>query len=58
MSLRQQITADLTAAMKSRDAARTSTLRMVKAALQNREIVSSSTALPRRDRTGGCRGDI
>jgi len=38
MSLRQQITADLTAAMKSRDAARTSTLRMVKAALQNREI--------------------
>ena len=38
MSLRQQITADLTAAMKSRDAARTSTLRMVKAAHQNREI--------------------
>jgi uncharacterized protein YqeY len=38
MSLKEQITADLTAAMKSRDAARTSTLRMVKAALQNREI--------------------
>jgi uncharacterized protein len=38
MSLREQITSDLTAAMKSRDAARTSTLRMVKAALQNREI--------------------
>ena len=38
MSLRAQITADLTAAMKDRDAARTSTLRMVKAALQNREI--------------------
>ena len=38
MSLRAQITADLTAAMKERDAARTSTLRMVKAALQNREI--------------------
>ena len=38
MSLREQITADLTAAMKNRDAARTSTLRMVKAALQNREI--------------------
>ncbi|HEX7177576.1 MAG TPA: GatB/YqeY domain-containing protein [Pyrinomonadaceae bacterium] len=29
---------DMTAAMKARDAARTSTLRMVKAALQNREI--------------------
>jgi uncharacterized protein YqeY len=38
MSLREQITSDLTAAMKSRDAARTSTLRMVRAALQNREI--------------------
>ena len=38
MSLREQITADLTVAMKDRDAARTSTLRMVKAALQNREI--------------------
>ena len=38
MSLRELITADLTAAMKARDTARTSTLRMVKAALQNREI--------------------
>ena len=38
MGLREQITVDLTAAMKSRDAARTSTLRMVRAALQNREI--------------------
>ena len=38
MSLRAQITSDLTAAMKSRDAGLTSTLRMVKAALQNREI--------------------
>ena len=38
MSLRELITADLTAAMKAKDAARTSTLRMVKAALQNREI--------------------
>lgn len=38
MSLREQITADLTAAMKAKDAARLSTLRMVKAALQNREI--------------------
>ena len=38
MSLRAQIIADLTVAMKNKDAARTSTLRMVKAALQNREI--------------------
>lgn len=36
--LKRRITEDLTAAMKARDAARTSTLRMVKAALQNREI--------------------
>lgn len=38
MSLKQQIIADLTASMKAQDAPRTSTLRMVKAALQNREI--------------------
>ena len=38
MSLKEQITSDLTAAMKARDAARTSTLRMVKAAVMNREI--------------------
>jgi uncharacterized protein YqeY len=38
MSLKQRITSDLTASMKAKDAARTSTLRMVKAALQNREI--------------------
>lgn len=38
MSLKQQILADLTASMKAQDAPRTSTLRMVKAALQNREI--------------------
>jgi len=38
MSLKEQITKDMTAAMKARDAARTSTLRMVKAALANREI--------------------
>jgi uncharacterized protein YqeY len=38
MSLKQRITTDLTAAMKAKDAARTSTLRMVKAAVQNREI--------------------
>ena len=38
MSLRQRITKDLTAAMKSKEAEKTSTLRMVKAALMNREI--------------------
>ena len=38
MSLKERIVNDLTSAMKSRDAARTSTLRMVKAAVQNREI--------------------
>ena len=38
MSLKERIVGDMTAAMKARDAARTSTLRMVKAAIQNREI--------------------
>ena len=38
MRLKEQILADMTAAMKAKDAPRTSTLRMVKAALQNREI--------------------
>ena len=38
MSLKQQLIADLTAAMKAQEALRTSTLRMAKAALQNREI--------------------
>jgi uncharacterized protein YqeY len=38
MSLKERITADMTAAMKDRSAARLSTLRMVKAAVQNREI--------------------
>lgn len=38
MSLRQRILSDLTASMKAQTAARTSTLRMVKAALMNREI--------------------
>jgi uncharacterized protein YqeY len=38
MSLKERITSDMTAAMKSREAARLSTLRMVKAAVQNREI--------------------
>ena len=38
MSLQQRITGDMTAAIKAKDAARVSTLRMVKAAVQNREI--------------------
>jgi uncharacterized protein YqeY len=37
MNLKEQIGADMTAAMKSKDAARTSTLRMLKAAIVNRE---------------------
>src|ERR1051325_7211788 len=38
MSLKERINADMTAAMKAKEAARLSTLRMVKAAVQNREI--------------------
>jgi len=38
MSLSKQIVTDLTAAMKAQDAGRTSTLRMVKAAMMNRQI--------------------
>jgi uncharacterized protein YqeY len=38
MSLKEKIISNLTASMKAQDAARTSTLRMVKAALMNREI--------------------
>jgi uncharacterized protein YqeY len=38
MSLKDQIIADMTAAMKAKDAARTSTLRMLKAAIVNRQI--------------------
>jgi len=37
MSLKEKIVADMTAAMKAKDADRTSTLRMVKAAIMNRE---------------------
>lgn len=37
MSLKDQIITDMTVAMKAKDAARTSTLRMVKAAITNRE---------------------
>jgi uncharacterized protein YqeY len=42
MSLKERIVADLTGAMKARDAARTSTLRMVKASFMNREIEKGS----------------
>jgi len=38
MSILDDVTRDLTAAMKAQDAARTSALRMAKAALKNREI--------------------
>lgn len=36
--LKERITSDLTAAMKAKDAARLSTLRMIKASVMNREI--------------------
>ena len=42
MTLKEQIVADMTAAMKAKDAARTSTLRMVKAAIANREKESGA----------------
>jgi uncharacterized protein YqeY len=42
MTLKEQIVADMTAAMKAKDAARTSTLRMVKAAITNREKESGA----------------
>ena len=42
MSLSKQIVSDLTAAMKAQDANRTSTLRMVKAAMMNRQIEKGS----------------
>jgi len=38
MGLKEQIIADMTAAMKAKDSARTSTLRMLKAAMVNRRI--------------------
>ena len=37
MTLKDQIITDMTAAMKAKDAGRTSTLRMIKAAIMNRE---------------------
>jgi uncharacterized protein YqeY len=43
MGLSETLTKDLTAAMKARDAARTSVLRMAKAALKNREIEKGDT---------------
>ena len=42
MSLSKQIVTDLTTAMKAQDAPRTSTLRMVKAAMMNRQIEKGS----------------
>ena len=43
MALKEQIVGDMTAAMKAKDAARTSTLRMVKAAITNREKEGGTT---------------
>jgi hypothetical protein len=42
MTLSERINHDLTAAMKAKDAARTSTLRMAKAAIMNKEIDKKS----------------
>ena len=42
MTLSKQIVTDLTAAMKAQDTKRTSTLRMVKAAMMNRQIEKGS----------------
>ena len=42
MNLSEQIISDLTASMKAQDAQRTSTLRMVKAAMMNRKIEKGS----------------
>ena len=42
MTLSKQIVTDLTTAMKTQDAPRTSTLRMVKAAMMNRQIEKGS----------------
>ena len=42
MTLAERINQDLTAAMKAKDAARTSTLRMAKAAIMNKEIDKKS----------------
>ena len=45
MTLRQQIEQDLTVAMKSRDALRTSVLRMVKTAIRTKEVEKTDTHL-------------
>src|ERR1044072_8214538 len=42
MALSEQIVKDLTTSMKAQDAGRTSTLRMVKAAMMNRQIEKGS----------------
>jgi uncharacterized protein YqeY len=42
MSIKEKIVTDLTAAMKAKDAARTSTLRLVKTAIMNKEIEKGS----------------
>lgn len=42
MNLKEKIISDLTASMKAKDAAKTSTLRMVKTAITNKEIEKGS----------------
>jgi len=43
VSLNEQVAADLTAAMKAKDAARLSALRMLKAAVMNKEVEKGRT---------------
>jgi uncharacterized protein YqeY len=45
MNLNEQVAADLTAAMKAKDAARLSALRMLKAAIMNKGMVEKGRAL-------------
>ena len=49
MTLGEKIIADLTASMKAQDAPRTSTLRMVKAAMMNKQIEKGGQLRRRRN---------
>ncbi len=54
MSLRDQITADLKDAMRAKDTVRISTLRLIQAAVKDRDIAARAA-----DRCGGCdQGEI
>jgi uncharacterized protein YqeY len=52
MSLRERITSDLTDAMRARDAVRLSTLRLIQAAIKDRDIAARAE-----DRCKGCGED-